>query len=81
MKRFLIGMGGILVAASMLAASGCEWNHRDDDRRYSRRDDPGYYRYDNRYERNGPGYYGYDNRYERNDRPGDRDSDGHGGSR
>jgi hypothetical protein len=59
MKRFIIIMGGILMAGSMLTASGCEWNYRGDGGRHG-----DYY----------PGYYRYDNRYERNDHRGDPDS-------
>jgi len=66
MKRFIIIMGGIVMAASMLASSGCEWGYRGDGGRYSRRDyDDGYYRY-------GP--------YERNDRRAGRYFDRSGDS-
>lgn len=65
-KRFVIIMGGILMAGSLLASSGCEWNYRGDGGRYG-----DYY----------PGYYRYDNRYEGNDRRGDRDSYRYGDSR
>ena len=59
MKKFIIVMGGIFMAGSLLALSGCEWNYRGDGGRHG-----DYY----------PGYFKYDSRHEGNDQHGDRDS-------
>ena len=62
MKRLIVIIGATLMAGSLLASSGCEWNYRGDGGRHG-----DYY----------PGYYRDDNRYEGNDRRADRDSDRH----
>ncbi|GEM_PF-4999729 len=73
MAKLGIIMGAIVLAGSMLAASACEWNYRDNDGRYSR-DNRGYY---NRYERSDR----RDDRDRRGDYDGRGDSDRRGDSR